>query len=148
MLKLNLNMMEITKEQFIDNLNKDLELEYAAAIQYIQHAAIITGPEYDAIAQELLIHADEEIGHAKKIADMIADLGGTPTIEVEERHISDQSKKMLEQDLDGEELAIQRYKERIAQAESLGEYGIRRGLEDILLQEEEHRRDLLSSLGK
>jgi bacterioferritin len=140
--------MEITKEQFIDNLNKDLELEYAAAIQYIQHAAVITGPEYDAIAEELLIHADEEINHAKQISDMIADLGGTPTIDVEKRYVSDQSKQMLEQDLDGEERAISRYKERIAQAESLGEYGIRRGLEDILMQEEEHRRDLLSSLGK
>ena len=55
---------------------------------------------------------------------------------------------MLEQDLKGEELAIKIYKKLVSQAESLGEYGIRRVLEDILMQEEEHRRDILSSLGR
>ena len=35
--------MSVTKQEFINELNKDLEFEYAAAIQYIQHAALITG---------------------------------------------------------------------------------------------------------
>jgi len=35
------------------------------------------------------------------------------------------------------------YKELIAMAEELGEYGKRRILEDILMDEEEHKRDLL-----
>jgi bacterioferritin len=51
---------------------------------------------------------------------------------------------MLKQDLEGEALAIKRYKNRIAQAEALKEYGLRRILEDILIQEEEHKRDLLT----
>ncbi len=140
--------MEITKEQFIAELNKDLEWEYAAAVQYVQHAAMITGPEYDAIAKELIVHSNEEMIHAQKVSDMITDLGGVPTIDVEERKVSTDSKEMLAQDLGGEQLAITRYKERIAQAEALGEYGIRRVLEDILMDEEEHRRDLLSTLGQ
>ncbi|MBD3157095.1 ferritin-like domain-containing protein [Candidatus Peregrinibacteria bacterium] len=137
-----------TKEEFIDKLNKALEWEYASAIQYVQHAAVITGPEYDAIAEELVIHSNEEMAHAVTVSDMISDLGGTPTIDVEERNISDDSKTMLEQDLEGEEIAISLYKELIGMAEELKEYGIRRGLEDILLQEEEHKRDLLGSLGR
>lgn len=140
--------MAITKEKFIEELNKDLEWEYAAAIQYVQHAAVITGPEYDAISAELIVHSNEEMAHAQKVSTIIADLGGTPVIDVEERKISDTSKEMLQQDLAGEELAIKRYKERIAQAEELGEYGIRRVLEDILMDEEEHRRDIMSSLGR
>lgn len=140
--------MAITKEEFIAELNKDLEYEYAAAIQYVQHASVITGPEYDAIQSELVVHSNEEMAHAVKISDMVSDLGGTPTVDVDERYISEDSKEMLEQDLKGEETAIRRYKERIVQAEELGEYGIRRGLEDILMDEEEHRRDLLGALGK
>jgi len=140
--------MAITKEEFIAELNKDLEYEFAAAIQYVQHASVITGPEYDAISEELVIHSNEEMAHAVTISTAITDLGGTPVVDVEERQVSDNSKIMLEQDLAGEELAIKRYKERIKQAEELGEYGIRRVLEDVLMQEEEHRRDLLSSLGK
>ena len=140
--------MAITKEEFIKELNKDLEYEYAAAIQYVQHASVITGPEYDAIAKELIVHSNEEMGHAEQISVMIADLDGIPTVDVDERHISDDSKVMLEQDLEGEETAIRRYKERVGQARELGEYGIARILEQILMDEEEHRRDLMSSLGR
>lgn len=140
--------MEITREKLIVELNKDLEWEYAAAVQYIQHASVITGPEYESITKELLIHSQEEMQHAVMLSDQIAFLDGIPTVEVEQREISAASRTMLEQDLWGEENAIERYKERIAQAEALREYGLRRVLEDILIQEEEHKRDLLTVLGK
>lgn len=140
--------MEITKEAFIENLNRDLADEFGAAVQYVQHAAMMTGPEYDAIGKELIVHSNEEMMHAVSLSNMICDLGGVPGVDVSERHVSDESREMLEQDLRGEEAAIAGYKERIAQAESLGEYGIRRLLEDILMMEEEHRRDIMSSLGR
>ena len=70
-----------------------------------------------------------------------------PGVDVAEAHISPDSKVMLEQDLDGELDAIARYRERIAQAEMrLQEYGLRRALEDILIVEEEHARDLQDAL--
>ncbi len=140
--------MAITKDEFIKELNKDLEYEYAAAIQYVQHASVITGPEYDAIAKELIVHSNEEMAHAVSISTIITDLGGTPTVDVDERHVSQVSKEMLEQDLEGEETAIKRYKERVGQARELGEFGIARVLEQVLMDEEEHRRDLMSSLGR
>lgn len=136
------------QNKFIAKLNKALEWENAATIQYVQHAAMMTGPEYDAIAAELVIHANEELGHAVTVAEIIADLEGIPTIEVEKREIADNSEKMLEQDLAGEELAIRIYKELITMAEERKEYGVRRLLEDILMDEEEHRRDILSSLSR
>ena len=54
--------------------------------------------------------------------------------------------EMLNQELEGETHAIARYKENIAQAEALGEYGLHCILEDILLQGEAYKRDLLSVL--
>ncbi len=141
-------MTDTKKQSFIVGLNKALEWEYAAAVQYVQHAAVITGPEYDSIGKELVIHSNEEMVHAVIVSEMISDLGGVPTIDVEKREISKDSIQMLEQDLAGEELAISIYKGLIKMAEELGEYGIRRKLEDILMDEEEHRRDLLSTLGR
>ncbi len=138
----------VDKKTFIEKLNKALEWEYASSIQYVQHAALITWPEYDAIAEELVVHAEEELAHAIKVADIIWDLWATPSVEVEKRETSEDSKEMLEQDLKWEEIAINLYKELIAMAEELGEYGKRRILEDILMDEEEHKRDLLWSLGK
>ena len=139
----------MTKQQhkkLIADLNKDLAYEYQAAIQYVQHASVISGPQFDGIQKELVVHSQEEMQHALMLSEQIDFLGGVPAVDVEERHTSDKSVEMLEQDLDGEELAIRRYKQRIAQAEKLKEYGLRRVLEDILIQEEEHKRDLLTAL--
>lgn len=136
--------MTVTHEKLLEELNKDLEWEYAAAIQYVQHASVIGGAQYESIIKELLLHAQEEMQHAVMLSEQIAYLGGIPTIDVEDREISGDSLEMLQQDLAGEENAIRRYKERIAQAEALQEYGLRRVLEDILIQEEEHKRDLMT----
>jgi len=124
--------------------NKDLEWEYAAAIQYVQHASVITGHEYESIQKELIIHAQEEMQHAVMLSEQIDFLGGVPTVDVEQVEVSSQGLKMLQQDLKGEDNAIVRYKERIYQAEQLREYGLRRVIEDILIQEEEHKRDLMT----
>ena len=140
--------MKTTVKKLLSELNKDLEWEYAAAIQYVQHAATLNGAQFDSIQKELLIHAQEEMQHAVMLSEQIDFLGGTPTVEVEKREISKDSSEMLEQDLKGEANAIARYKERIGQAEELKEYGLRRVLEDILIQEEEHKRDIASALSK
>ncbi len=136
--------MAITKEELLKELNKDLEWEYAAAVQYVQHASVITGAQYESIQKELLVHSTEEMQHAVMLSDQINFLGGVPTVGVEKREISNDSLELLKQDLAGEESAINRYKDRIAQAEELKEYGLRRLLEDILIMEEEHKRDLLT----
>jgi len=140
--------VKVTKALLLRELNKDLEWEYAAAIQYVQHAAMITGPEYESISKELIIHSQEEMQHAVSLSEQIAFLGATPTVDVERREISPDSRKMLEQDLSGEDNAINRYKQRIQQAEALKEFGLRRVLEDILIMEEEHKRDLQMVLRK
>ena len=134
--------MNITKEEIISKLNKDLEWEYAALIQYVQHASVITGAKYESIQKELLVHAQEEMQHAVMISEQIDYLGGTPVANAEKIETSNNSLEMLKQDLKGERNAIMGYKERIGKAESLKEYGLRRVLEDILIQEEEHERDL------
>jgi bacterioferritin len=140
--------MTISKEELIELLNKDLMLEYSAAIQYIQHAAVMTGAEYGDIIKELKIHANEEIQHAMILADQIDFLGGVPTIKVGEVHISEQNQEMLQQDLAGEEDAIARYKLRIEQAEQLKEFALAQQLRNILATEQEHAMDLKQALGE
>jgi bacterioferritin len=140
--------MKVTKEQLLAILNGDLAWEYAALVQYVQHASVITGAEYESIVPELLIHASQEMQHAIALSDQIDFLGAVPAVDVQKIETSADSTRMLEQDLAGELDAIARYKERIAQAEALQEYGLRRALEDILIVEEEHARDLMTVLGK
>ncbi len=138
---------ETRRARLIEELNKDLEWEYASAIQYIQHAVTITGVQYDSIKRRLLTYSYDEMEHTVKLSEQINFLGGVPTTGVGRREVSLDSLEMVRQDLRAENNAIHRYKERITEAEALREYGLRRILEDILVKEEEHKRDLLTILG-
>jgi len=137
---------DISLEEFIDKLNYDLEWEYAAAIQYIQHQAVISGAAYNNIADELAIHAEEELQHAIQLADQIDYLGGTPSVDVQDVKISGEAEGMLKQDLEGERDAIKRYKKRIRQAEALDEYATAQTIRQILVTEQEHEMDLMDAL--
>ena len=140
--------MSITIEKLVELLNKDLRLEYSAAIQYINHSAVMTGAMYGDIIKELKIHANEEIQHALILADQIDYLEGKPTVEVGDIHVSDEAEEMLSQDLDGELDAIKRYKIRIEQAEQLKEFALAQQLRAILATEQEHAMDIKQALGQ
>ena len=126
----------------------DLKLEYSAAVQYINHAAVMTGAAYGDVIKELKIHPNEEIMHAMTLADQIDYLGGSPTVEVGDIHTAKGNEEMLEQDLDGEEDAIKRYKVRVEQAEQLKEFALAQQLRGILAVEQEHAMDIKQALGK
>ena len=134
-------------EQIIYGLNLDLAWEYAAAIQYTQHASMLNGAEFFAIIEELQEHANDEFGHAQILSDLIQYLGGTPTVQVAPIGTSYSNKEMLQQDLQGEYEAIQRYLQRIQQFESLGMYDISEQIREIAAEEQEHANDLEIALG-
>lgn len=140
--------MDVTIEKLVDLLNIDLELEYSAAIQYINHSAVMTGAAYGDIIKELKIHANEEIQHAMILADQIDYFGGSPSVKVGKILTSRNNEEMLQQDLDGEEDAIKRYKLRIEQAEKLKEFALAQQLRNILATEQEHAMDLKQALGR
>lgn len=128
-------------------LNEDLAREYAAAIQYIQHASVMDGL-YSQFAGELRTHADDEIGHAKKLSDHINYLGGVPVTAVSAIFTASDNQRMLQQDLTGENDAINRYKKRIAEARAAGDFGTESILLDILADEESHANDIITFLGE
>jgi len=140
--------MSITIDQLVELLNHDLELEYSAAIQYINHSAVMTGAAYGDIIKELKIHTNEEIQHAMILADQIDFLEGKPSVVVGEIRTSQDNQEMLRQDLEGEQDAIRRYKIRIEQAEELKEFALAQQLRSILANEQEHAMDLKQALGE
>ncbi len=87
--------MAITIDQLVELLNHDLELEYSAAIQYINHSAVMTGAAYGDIIKELKIHTNEEIQHAMILADQIDFLEGKPSVIVGEIRTSQENQEMI-----------------------------------------------------
>jgi bacterioferritin len=128
-------------------LNDDLAREYQAVIAYTVYSQTLKGAQYMDIARELELHAGEELAHALKLAKQIDYLGGMPVVTPKPVKTSDDAKVMLQADLENERETIAQYRQRIRQAESLGEFALSEILRDIIMQEQEHEIDLCDALG-
>jgi bacterioferritin len=138
---------EITREKLVELLNEDLAREYQAIIAYTVYSQTIKGAAYTDIARELAVHATEELSHALLIAKQIDYLNGQPVTVPKEVKVSQDAQEMLRFDLENERQTILQYRQRIRQAESLGEFAISEVLRKIIAQEQEHLTDLADALG-
>ena len=136
------------RDRFIESLNEDLQTEFQSVVQYVQHTAAITGPEYLSTVDELKVHLGQELRHAQILAEQIAFLGGTPTTTVAAVPAWVDSKTALEADLELEESQLDRYRARFAQANELGLADVAEALRPLLEQTQEHVRDLKGALGR
>jgi bacterioferritin len=137
----------ITRKDLIAALNEDLAREYQAIIAYVNYSQVLKGAQYMTIANELEVHAAEELAHALQIAKQIDYLGGMPTVVPKPVKTSEKAEEMLKFDLDSELETIANYRARIRQAESLGEFAMCEVLREIITQEQEHAIDLATALG-
>ena len=96
--------------------------EYQAIIAYVNYSQVLKGAAYMNIAEELEVHAGEELAHAITIAKQIDYLGGMPTVTPKPVKTSEKPEDMLRFDLDNESVTIRNYRERVRQSEALGEY--------------------------
>jgi bacterioferritin len=138
----------ITRERLIELLNEDLSREYQSIIAYVVYSQVLKGAQYMNIAEELVTHASEELGHALTISKQIDYLGGMPTVTPKPVKTSDEAEDMLRFDLENENETIRNYRVRVRQCEMLGEYALAEHLREILVQEQEHQIDLATALGQ
>ena len=139
--------LNITREQMIQLLKEDLAGEYQAIIAYTVYSQVLKGAAYTDIARELELHASEELAHAIKIAKQIDYLGGMPGVTPKPVKTSNDPVAMLRADLENERTTVGRYRERIWQAEAMGEFALSETLRAIIVQEQEHEIDLSAALG-
>jgi len=138
---------KITRERMIELLNEDLAREYQAIIAYVVYSQTIKGAAFTDIAGELAIHATEELSHALQIAGQIDYFNGTPITKPLAVKMSDKAEDMLRFDLENEKTTIVNYRQRIRQAEEMGEFALSEVLRKIIAQEQEHLTDLAGALG-
>ncbi len=139
---------EITRPRLIELLNEDLAREYQAIIAYVVYSQVLKGAEYMNIADQLELHAKQELDHALTISRQIDYLGGMPTVTPKSVKTSDKAKDMLRFDLDNENETVRNYRERIRQCEALGEFAMAEQIRQILTQEQDHQIDLATALGE
>ena len=138
---------KISREKMVELLNEDLAREYQAIIAYTVYSQTIKGAAFTDIAAELAVHATEELSHAIQIAKQIDYFNGTPTTVPLAVKMSGNAEDMLRFDLENEKETIIKYRQRIRQAEALGEFALSEVLRKIIAQEQEHLTDLADALG-
>lgn len=136
-----------SRERLIQGLQEDLAREYKAIIQYVIFSQKLDGARYMDIATELEKHAHQELDHALAVARQLDYFGAYPTHEPKAVQVSEQNEEMLWFDLQAEDETVRNYRERIQQAQALGEYALAEVLQEIVRNEQDHQIDLASALG-
>jgi bacterioferritin len=147
MAKQNTQELDVSREEMVRLLNEDLAREYQAIIAYTVYSQTMKGAEYMDIARELEKHAGEELAHAINIAKQIDYLGGRPVSVPKPVKTPDDAEEMLRADLENERETVAQYRQRIRQADALGEFALGEILREIIAQEQEHEMDLCDALG-
>lgn len=146
-----LSIVGVDVKELLTLLNKALADEWLAYYQYWVGAKVVKGLEKDEAVKELTEHAMDELRHAGLLADRILQLGGTPVLDPSEwqtlKNCAYEAptdfavKKIVEQNIRGEQCAIGVYKKLVDLTRDKDDvtYGI--ALE-ILKDEVEHEDDL------
>jgi len=106
-------------EKVVAVLNEALATEIVCVLRYKRHYFMAQGIHAQAVAQEFLEHANEEQGHADRIAERITQLGGAPDFNPEGLATRSHSEyvegnsliDMIREDLVAERVAIESYGE-------------------------------------
>ena len=132
----------VDRQTLIDGLNHDLAGEYQAMLMYLYYSAKLTGPYRKELRSLFYAEITDEQGHAQFLADKIASLGGEPTTEPRSVPHADEPRAMLQRLLEAEKQAIADYDERIRDAESFGDVGLKVDLENQIADETRHKEEL------
>ena len=133
--------------ELIEGLNRDLAQELGAIGRSIQQAALARGLDGHDLRVLLKVELIDDVFHALFLADKIAQLGGTPTVEPAPYKVLREPKAMIEYDLAIERRVIQHYQERVNQAAADWALALKTRLEKIIADEREHEKGLLKLRG-
>ncbi len=138
---------DAARRQLVQGLQDDLAREYKAIIQYVIFSQKLDRAEYMNIADQLIEHAHQELNHALAIARQIDYLGAYPVHQPKTVEVSEDNEEMLWADLRAEDDTIKNYRERIRQADALGEIALSEIIRGIVKEEQDHQIDLATALG-
>ncbi len=141
------------REMVLKLLNNSLATEIICVLRYRRHHFMARGMQSKSIANEFLVHSNQEQAHADQLAERIVQLGGEPNFSPE--GLANRSHAeyvegatlldMIREDLVAERIAIDSYRE-IIQFLGNEDPTTRRLLESILAMEEEHADELADLL--
>jgi bacterioferritin (cytochrome b1) len=142
------------KQELVKMLNRALELEHAARIQYLAHAELIKGENAEKIVERIKEIASDEEKHEEKFRNLIGSyLGGEPSMSLGKTYSAKSLKDILDVNLKGEKDAIDFYKQtyqKVLDSKKELQYEfetLEHEVRHVILDEQEHVAELSLLLG-
>jgi len=132
----------MTKEELIKGLNEDLAAEWGTILRYTYQSSKVVGLRGAELREIFEKEIPDELGHAKYLSDVVADLGGEPTTKPKEFEKPEDLKGMIELDMKMELGDVQNYTKHSQMAEELGLTELKVKLEEMAADESKHAREL------
>ena len=132
----------MNKDTLIQGLNQDLAAELGTVIRYTYQAAKCHGLLAMELRELLAKEAQDELGHAAFLMDVIQDLGGEPTTAPKPFDKPADLKGMLELDVKMEAEDVANYLAHAKLAEQLESPELKMKLEEMAADEAGHGREL------
>jgi bacterioferritin len=132
----------IAKDELLRGLNEDLAAEWATIMRYTYQSGKAVGLRGAELREILEKEIADEMGHARYLTDVIADLGGEPTTTPRDFDKPAELKQMIELDLKMEQDDVKNYTRHAKMAEELGNTELKVKLEEMAADESAHARDL------
>jgi bacterioferritin len=147
-------VFNLSKEKLVKTLNKALELEHAARIQYLSHAELVDGLNAEPIIARLKEIAGDEEKHEAAFRELIGDyLGGVPSMGIAKTTPASTIKEILEVNLKAEREAVDFYVTIIDEIRKDKDdlkyeyHSLEHGVRHVIKDEEEHIAELKILLG-
>ncbi|MEM2995673.1 MAG: ferritin-like domain-containing protein [Candidatus Bathyarchaeia archaeon] len=145
----------MAKEELLNMLNKALELEHAARIQYLAHAEIVDGLNAEPIIARLKEIAEDEKKHEEMFREIIGSyLGGAPSMKMAETHSAKTINEILAVNLKDEMHAVDVYMGILNKVNEMKEelkyeiFQIEHKIRHIIMDEQEHIAELKLLMAK
>lgn len=137
----------MANKELIDGLNRALEMDLRAIVQYMWQYVMARGEERESVRKVFRKIALQEMNHAESFAERIKYLGGVPTTSPADITVGVTLREMVEFDFESENESIEQCKRVIAMAVRENDPVTKLLVEKILSETEKHADSYRKLLG-
>lgn len=142
-------------QELLTLMNKALDLEHAAYVQYLSHAELVDGLMAEPIIARLRETAGDEAKHQEVFRTIIGDyLNGVPSMSIAKTHPATTIEEILKQNLAGEKEAVDLYTVILSKLKDHREsmpyeyWFMEHAVRHVIIDEQEHIAELKILLGQ
>lgn len=147
--------MSDIKQEVVKMLNRALELEYSARIQYLAHAEKITGLGSEPLVERLKEIASDEQKHEEIFRSLVCSLlGGEASMKLAETFNASKIEEILSVNMKGEKDAVDFYKQiyqKVVENKKEFQYEfetLEHQIRHVIIDEQEHITEIAALQGK